>query len=52
MHRTAIVTLKHRPDLQRALEDREEFEGVVRADRRTNRNDSDRASSSTAIASD
>ena len=35
MHRTAIVNLKHHPDLQRALEDREEFEGVVRADRRT-----------------
>ena len=35
MHRTAIVNLKHHPELQRALEDREEFEGVVRADRRT-----------------
>ena len=35
MHRTAIVNLKHRPDLQRALEHRAEFEGVVRADRRT-----------------
>ena len=35
MRRTAVVNLKHRPDLQRALEDREEFEGVVRADRRT-----------------
>ena len=35
MHRTAIVNLKHHPDLQEALEDREEFEGVVRADRRT-----------------
>ena len=35
MHRTAIVNLKHHPDLREALEDREEFEGVVRADRRT-----------------
>ena len=35
MHRTAIINLKHHPELQRALEDREEFEGVVRADRRT-----------------
>ena len=35
MHRTAIINLKHHPELQEALEDREEFEGVVRADRRT-----------------
>ena len=35
MHRTAIVNLKHHPELQEALEHREEFEGVVRADRRT-----------------
>jgi len=35
MPRTAIVNLKHHPDLQRALAHRKEFEGVVRADRRT-----------------
>ncbi|MCY4478893.1 MAG: DUF4326 domain-containing protein [Rhodospirillales bacterium] len=35
MPRPAIINLKHHPELQRALEDREEFEGVVRADRRT-----------------
>ena len=35
MQRTAIVNLKHRPDLQRALAKRDECEGVVRIDRRT-----------------
>ena len=35
MHRATIVNLKHHPELQRALENREEFEGVVRADRST-----------------
>ena len=35
MQRTAIVNLKHRPDLQRALAKRDECDGVVRIDRRT-----------------
>ena len=35
MQRTAIVNLKHRPDLRRALAKRDECEGVVRIDRRT-----------------
>ena len=35
MHRTAIVNLKHRPDLRRALARQDECEGVVRIDRRT-----------------
>ena len=35
MDRTTVINLKHHPDLQEALEHRDEFEGVVRADRRT-----------------
>ena len=35
MQRTAVVNLKHRPDLRRALARQDECEGVVRIDRRT-----------------